>query len=107
LLLAFSVVCYLEESVVIAYVVQPAAPPHVEVLYSFIPLQNTHHVLCIFFGIFCGLLYIKTGLHTAESMAAHNFLLAMLFANELYFLCAALPSKYKGAVILSEYVNLR
>jgi hypothetical protein len=25
----------------------------------------------------------------------------------LYFLCAALPSKYKGAVILSEYVNLR
>jgi len=82
--LAFSVVCYLEESVVIAYVVQPIAALHVEVLYSFIPLQNTHHVLCIFFFfMFCGLLYIKTGLHTVESMAAHNFLLGMLFANEL------------------------
>jgi len=36
-----------------------------------------------FFNIFCGLLYIRTGLHTVESMAAHNFLLAVLLANEL------------------------
>jgi len=36
-----------------------------------------------FFYIFCGLLYIKTGLHAVESMATHNFLLAVLFANEL------------------------
>jgi hypothetical protein len=83
LLLAFSVVCCLEESVVIASLVQPVAPLNVEVLYSFIPLKNTHHVLCIFIYIYSGLFYIKTGLHTVESMAAHNVLLAMLFANEL------------------------